>query len=45
MVAGISAAVVEHETSSEQDRNLRHDLESEIENVIHYIRKDTASKG
>jgi hypothetical protein len=45
MVGGISAALAEHEASSEQDRNLRHELEGEIENVIHYIRKDTAREG
>lgn len=44
MVAGISAALAEHETSSEQDRNLRHELVGEIENVIHYIRKDTCAQ-
>ena len=42
MVTGISAALAEHESTSNQDRNLRHELEGEIENVIHYIRKDTA---
>ncbi len=30
MVAGISAALAEHETSTERDRNLRHELEGEI---------------
>jgi len=45
MVAGISAALAEHETGSEQDRNLRQELVGEIENVMHYIRKDTVREG
>ena len=42
IVAGVSAALAEHGTTSEQDHNLRHKLEGETENVMHYIRKDTA---
>jgi hypothetical protein len=46
MVAGISAALAGHETSSEQDRNLRHELEGEIETINHHhIGKDTAWEG
>ena len=44
-VAGISTALAERETRSEQGRRPRHELEGEIENVMHYIRKDTARAG
>jgi hypothetical protein len=40
--AGISEALAEHETTSQQNSKLRRELEGEIESVIHYIRKDTA---
>ena len=45
MIAGISAALSEHEVGSTEDRATRHELEGEIENVIHYIRKDAARAG
>jgi hypothetical protein len=45
MVAGISAAIAEHETTSQQDQNLRQELEGEIANVIQYIRKDAVREG
>ncbi len=42
MIAGIVTALEEHKRGVTADEQKRAELEGEIENVIHYMRKDTA---
>lgn len=42
MIVGIATALEEHDRAATQDDQKRVGLEGEIENVIHYIRKDMA---
>lgn len=42
MIAGIATALEDHKRGVTEDEQKRAELEGEIENVIRYIRKDTA---